>query len=263
MSALIPTVFYKLCRHFFYEDGTKHKFKIENKSTVVSDPFVDYLDQNVFTNMGHIEHIIAPSHISPDLAFYVNWKENGFDPVGLFGIEVKTSKSKACDINFNSTIPCGNIVVEVEEDEKIIPCYYLFVQFDEVSEENNEFEIAKMMLVDGDFINSDFDLYLEATGIREKKINIGSYGDGMDKQRQMFMFPNPLRISGIRSERSTLITKIDFEKKDTIGKVATIERGEQVFFAYQAIRNLVIPLDNVQRSEKTRPRNKLKIKNNE
>ena len=259
MSSIVPKVFYTLCRHFFDEDGTKTNFKLESKSISVSDPFVEYLDKNVLVNLEKIEYTVAPLHISPDLAFYE--LSNKID--SIFGIEVKTSKTKSGDINFNSTPPCGKIVIEVDESEKIIPSYYLFVQLSPIENEENTFEIGTMMLIDGDFINSDFDLYLEAIGVREKRIDLGSYGDGMDRQRPMFVFPNPLGIAGIRSERSTLISKerfnsIDFD--DEVGMVATLDRDGKKFFAYQAVRKLSGPFVSVTRSTSTKIRNKLKIK---
>lgn len=256
MSDFIPKVFYTLCKHFFTENGTKNSFKLESKSTVVSDPFVEYLDEKVLSKLKEIKYTVAPPHISPDLAFY----ESNKNPENIFGIEVKTSKSKSGDINFNSTPPCGKIIIEIDDKEEIVSSYYLFVQLTSLEEENT-FEIGTMMLIDGDFINSDFDLYLEATGIREKRIDLGSYGDGMDRQRPMFVFPNPLGIAGIRSERSTLISKIRFDSpKDEIGMVAILNRDGQKFFVYQAIRILNGPFVNVTRSTATKIRNKLKVK---
>lgn len=268
MSSIIPRVFYILCEHFFSEDGTKRKFKLSSKTTVVSDPFVEYLDENIFSKIkfkkNKIHCIVAPSHISPDLAFYED--ENGTTD-NLFGIEVKTSKSKSGDINFNSTPPCGKILLEVNGEDAIVPSYYLFVQLTSSNDtEDNMFEIGTMMLIDGDFINSDFELYLEATGVREKRIDLGSYGDGMDRQRPMFVFPNPLGIPGVRSERSTLISKnryASFECDDEIGMVAILNRDGQKFFAYQAVRKLSGPFVNVSRSTATKSRIKLKVKTQE
>jgi len=271
-SDLLPHVFYRICKHFFSEDGKKLKFSLIPKSTVVSDPFVEYLGENVLNDIKgksgkEIKHIIAPPHLSPDLALYKEKKTKGkVQPHGLFGIEVKTSKSKSGDINFNSTPPCGKVVVDVNGEEKIIPCYYLFVQLTPVNDGENIFEIGTMMLIDGDFINSDFELYLQATGVREKRIDLGSYGDGMDRQRPMFVFPNPLGIAGIRTERSTLISKKRFNSidcNDEIGLVATLIRDGQQFYAYNAVRKLSGPFVNVTRSTATKSRNKLKVTTNE
>ncbi len=266
-SLLLPRIFYKICKHFFAEGGEKLKFSLDNKTTVVSDPFVEYLDNNVIrgiksTKGSEIKYTVAPPHLSPDLVFFEEEVlEDSINPLELFGIEVKTSKSKSGDINFNSTPPCGKVVVDVNGKDEIIPCYYLFVHLTPLEEENM-FEIGSMMLIDGDFINSDFDLYLEATGVREKRIDLGSYGDGMDRQRPMFVFPNPLGIAGIRSERSTMISKERFKSidfKDEIGMVATLDRNNKKFYAYQAVRNLVGPFVNVTRSTATKSRNKLKV----
>ncbi len=248
----VPYVFYTLCKHFFDENGTKKKFKIENKVSVISDPFVEYISENIVFEDSVKMHI-APSYVSPDILFYSGNMDT------LFGLEVKTSKSKSGGINFNSSLPCGKIIVDINEVEQIIPCYYLFVHLVEI---NNENEVNSIMMVDGDFINSDFDLYIESIGIRKKKIDVGSYGDGINKQRNMFMFPNPLSIPGLRSERSTLIVKEELYNQNYLGKVAIIQKTEegQVFYAYQSIRKLVGPFcDFSARTENTKPRNKLKL----
>lgn len=257
MDSIVPKVFYKICKHFFMENGVKCKFKLENKLTVVSDPFVEYLDENVLKGLSkeNIKHTVAPPHLSPDLVFYQG-NEN------IFGIEIKTSKSKSGDINFNSTPPCGTVLVEVNGNDEKISCYYMFVHLTPIQEDKNEFEIGTMMVVDGDFINSDFELYLEAIGVREKKIDLGSYKDGMDRQRPMFVFPNPLGIEGIRSERSTLISKRRFteaEHRDKLGLVARLVRDGQEFYAYQAVRELSGPFLTVSRSTETKERTKLKV----
>lgn len=261
MNYLVPKVFYKLCKHFFLEDGHKHRFKLPEKISVVSDPFVEYISKNVWKNIKYgdekVEIIVAPPHVSPDIVFYTGNIDN------VFGLEVKTTKQISGDMNFNSTPPCGQVVVEINDKETIIPCFYLVVQLEEIE---NEYEIGKMAMIDGDFINKDFNLYKEATGIREKRIDLGTYGDGMDRQRPMFVFPNPLGINGIRSERSTLISKYDYLDnarwcKDELSKVAILNRDEP-FYAYQAIRILNGPFSNVERSTETKQRQRLKLKRN-
>jgi len=213
---------------------------------------VKYLDEKTLTG-SKIKRVIAPPSISPDLAFFSHSKKNK----NVFGLEVKTTKSTTSGINFNSTPPCGQIVVDIDGTPSTIPCFYLIVQL--VDSESGLLEIGSLTMIHGDFINSDFELYKQAVGIREKKIDIGSYGDGMDRQRPMFVFPNPLNIAGIRGERSTLISKEQY-KFDKLGKVAELNRlnGEK-FFAYQTVRQLEGPFTSVNRSKETRKRSILKI----
>lgn len=253
---IVPSVFYCICKHFFLEDGTKKRFSLPVRKDITSDPFVEYLDLHVLDKLRSIERIVAPPSVAPDLAFFTKEHDT------VFGLEVKTTKSTTSNINFNSTPPCGKVVVELNGSEKTIPCYYLVVQLLEI--EGDLMEINSMTLIDGNFINSDFELYKEATGVRTKKIDLGSNGDGMDRQRPMFVFPNPLNIPGIRGERSTLISGSDFTFSNNfnsiIGKVAELNRvnGEK-FFAYQTVRQLKGPFTNVNRSTKTKLRSKLKI----
>jgi len=253
INPLISKIFSCLCNHFFYEDGTKIKFKLNIRENILSDPFVEYLDGHALKKIGEIKKVVAPPQVCPDIAFLKDKKN-------LFGLEVKTFKSTSGGVNFNSTIPCGKTIIEMNGEEQIVPCYYLFVHLMEIED---EYEIGSLMMVDGDFINSDFDLYLEATGIRKKKIDVGSYGDGIDRQRPFFVFPNPMSIQGLRKQRSTLITKHVLRNANKLSKVAIIqkEKNGQAFYAYQEIRKLVGPFhDFSSRTEDTKPRNKFKIK---
>jgi hypothetical protein len=252
MSNLVPEIFFKICKHFFLEDGTKKQFKLPPRCDITSDPFVEYLDKKA---LGKTKKIVASPSVSPDLAFLSK------DMSDIFGLEVKTTKSTTSNINFNSTPPCGKIVVDIDKKETTVPCFYLIVQLVEIEIEGEEnmVEIGTMTMIHGDFINSDFELYKQAVGVRTKKIDLGSNGDGMDRQRPMFVFPNPLNIPGIRGERSTLISKEEYGDKH-IGKVAELNRvsGEK-FYAYQTGRQLTGPFTTVNRSPETRKRSKLKI----
>jgi hypothetical protein len=255
MHKILASVFLSLCKHFFSEDGTKNRFTLPERTGNVDDPFVEYLAKNVFVDID-FHHIMAPPLVSPDMAFFRSREE-------IFGLEIKTVKNITSGINFNSTPPCGRILIEIDNIESEVPCYYLFVQLDE---HGGEQEIGHMMMVDGNFINKDFDLYLAAVGEREKRIDLGTYKDGMDRQRPMFVFPNPLSIKGLRAERSTLISSINFgEQKrnyyEQVSLVAKIRREieEPTFYAYQAVRQLVNPIETPDRKTATKIRNKLKV----
>ena len=255
MNELVPIVFYNLCSFFFFEDGTKKQFELKQRDSISSDPFVDFLIEDVFQTDEYKCQTSSP-YSSPDLCFF-RLIDNKID--NLFGLEVKTSKSISGDLNFNSTPPCGSIIIDLNGKEETIPAYYLFVQLLEI--EKNKFEILSMMIVDGDFINSDFNLYLEAVNERIKETDLGSYGDGLNKNRPMYMFPNPLGLQGIHFERTTLLSKNYYKSEDfnnCLGLVATINKNGNNFFAYQAVRKLSTSSNKIS-SKKTKPRNKFKL----
>ena len=50
--------------------------------------------------------------------------------------------------------------------------------------------VSAMTLYDSSILNDDFDLYSEWG--HEKEINLGTYGDGANRNRPMLIFSNPL-----------------------------------------------------------------------
>ena len=54
--------------------------------------------------------------------------------------------------------------------------------------------LSALALVDGNVLNEDFALYLSVTGERTKRIDLGTFSDGADRNRPMLIFSNPLGI---------------------------------------------------------------------
>lgn len=101
-------------------------------------------------------------------------KHNGKDPRGL-------------TIDYNSCLPCGHTLVKVGKDTVIVPCYYLFALLNP-----NSTSIVTLIIMNGDFLNYDFELHKEAKYSNYTEYNHGPYGEGSVRHRKMYTYPNPL-----------------------------------------------------------------------
>jgi hypothetical protein len=78
-----------------------------------------------------------------------------------------------------------------------------------------------MALCDGDILNADFDLYLSIVSQREKQLGLGTYRDGVNRQRPMLIFANPLGAH-------------EFDRTATV--VAASADDERIQLVYHVIR---------------------------
>jgi hypothetical protein len=96
-------------------------------------------------------------------------------------------------MDYNTTPPCGTVqVYDAEGGPLDIRGFYLFVCLEPAGDGRNK--LTALCVCDGNVLNRDFDLYLQITGRREKRIGLGTYGDGADRQRPMLIFANPLGV---------------------------------------------------------------------
>lgn len=96
------------------------------------------------------------------------------------------------DVDFNSYVPCGLIKFK----DKKLHCYYAFILYE--SDTNSELHVngIAIAVVDGDFLNRDFELSVAHRNISER--GFGSYGDAFIRTRKMYRFPNPLTYPEFR-----------------------------------------------------------------
>ncbi len=134
--------------------------------------------------------------------------------------------------------------------------------------------MSALALVDGNVLNDDFDLYLSIVGEREKRIGLGSYGDGADRARPTLNFANPLGAAQIH-ERPTLIHPLGTlgSMKSGLERVYEVVRtrpqGEPAkFFAYRIPPDvprdhketvLTDPFPTPARETRTRPRGRFRL----
>ncbi len=123
------------------------------------------------------------------------------DVTRIVGIEVKKLErstggriARASGMDYNTTPPCGNILVYAADGTELtIRGFYLFVAQETTSD--RQAILTALALCDGNILNEDFDLYLSIVGQRQKAVGLGSYRDGVNRQRPMLIFANPLGAS--------------------------------------------------------------------
>lgn len=258
MENLALKTFNVLRNCFFDETGTPRKFHLREKQNTQDDPFDEYisiiLNQGLKGQGAHCQKSSGPL-ISPDMAVY---KENidlsdphiENNPNEIIGIEVKKLErgengriARSTGLDYNSTPPCGRIRIYSNDDRAIIiKSFYLFACLEKTSDESNF--VSAMTLCDGSILNDDFDLYTQITGAREKGINLGTYGDGANRNRPMLIFCNPLG-SQLLDNKITLISEVDLLKEyGNIGLVWDFSRKstngiDHIFHVYQDKRDIL------------------------
>ena len=112
--------------------------------------------------------------------------------------------ARTTGLDYNTTPPCGTVRIYAADDSPLdIRGFYLFVAQEAVAD--NQYVITALALCDGNILNEDFDLYLAGVGQRQKKIDLGTYGNGVDRQRPMFIFANPLGAQELERQ-ATLVS---------------------------------------------------------
>ena len=158
----------------------------------------------------------------------------------MVGLEIKKliqksngSDSRGLTIDYNSSLPCGSTMIRVGAETVVIPCFYLFALLDLSS-----LNIVTLILLDGDFINYDFDLHKEAKYSNYTEYNHGPYGEGSIRHRKMYTYPNPLnsKIRDFHMRQIIVAKKPDFEKiKETshiTEQIIRVDKFGNSFFYY-------------------------------
>lgn len=206
MESLPLKVFLILRRTFFDASGQPITFPLRPKNNTQDDPFDEYI-ANVLgrelLQLGAGCQKASGPLISPDFAVYksgINLAKDIVenDPTKVIGVEVKKLErgvngqiARHSGLDYNSTPPCGKVRIYTRYDKELhIKAFYLFACLEKSDE--GQFFVSAMTLCDGSILNDDFDFYMEITGGREKGINLGTYGDGANRNRPMLIFSNPL-----------------------------------------------------------------------
>jgi hypothetical protein len=92
-------------------------------------------------------------------------------------------------LDYNTTPPCGIVRVYDSIGNTLdIRSFYLFVCLEADKNNLSKVILSALALVNGNLLNTDFKLYLSIIGKREKRIKLGSYANGADRARPMFIF---------------------------------------------------------------------------
>ena len=157
--------------------------------TIQDDPFDCWVEEAVRAVLSPGFDVYHSGALTtPDLVIR---ERKGSICIGLeikkLGQTVSGKDSRGLTIDYNSSLPCGSTMIKVEDNTVVIPCYYLFAL---LSPDNTR--ILSLILMDGDFINYDFNLYKEAKYANYTEYNHGPYGEGSVRHRKMYTYPNPL-----------------------------------------------------------------------
>lgn len=157
--------------------------------TVQDDPFDCWVEELLKKNLPPTFEVFHSGKLTtPDLV--IRDKESG----DVIGLEIKKliqkidgKDSRGLTLDYNSCLPCGHSMVKIGRDTCIVPCYYLFALLDPTSQ-----FIVTLIILDGDFLNYDFELHREAKYSNFTEYNHGPYGEGSVRHRKMYTYPNPL-----------------------------------------------------------------------
>lgn len=218
--------------------------------TVQDDPFDKWIEQEIKKALpSNYEIFHSGSLTTPDII--VRDKIDGT----TVGLEIKKliqksngSDSRGLTIDYNSSLPCGSTMIKVGIETVVIPCFYLFALLDTASK-----NIVTLILLDGDFLNYDFDLHKESKYSNYTEYNHGPYGEGSIRHRKMYTYPNPLnsKISRFHLRQIVVAKKIDFEKiKDTkyiTEQIIRVDKYGNSFFYYlkDETQNAFVSLDTL------------------
>lgn len=157
--------------------------------TVQDDPFDCWVEEEIRKVLPQNMEIFHSGQLTtPDLVIR--------DTVSgtIIGLEIKKliqdNKGKdprGMTIDYNSCLPCGSTLVKVGGEARIIPCYYVFALLSHKSD-----SIVTLIIMDGDFINYDYNLHKEAKYSNYTEYQHGPYGEGSVRHRKMYTYPNPL-----------------------------------------------------------------------
>lgn len=157
--------------------------------TVQDDPFDCWVEETIRKTLPDSFEVFHSGQLTtPDLV--IRDKKTGL----IVGLEIKkliqTGNGKdprGMTIDYNSCLPCGKAMIKVGGETNIVSCYYLFAL---LSPESSR--IITLIILDGDFLNYDFELHKEAKYSNYTEYAHGPYGEGSVRHRKMYTYPNPL-----------------------------------------------------------------------
>lgn len=238
LSDLTVDVFVSLRNTFFNKDGSPKSFNLRPKGNTQSDPLDEHIAAILGEALPDAKCLSAPGPLTcPDMVIFRETECNQASKQSLrgdlhkiVGLEVKKLNrgksgqiARSTGLDYNTTPPCGTIrVYDALDSELDIPGFYLFVCQEQFPSEASV--LSALTLCDGNVLNDDFTLYLQITGRRKKGIGLGTYGDGMNRNRPMLVFANPLGAPQL-DHAITLITRSgDLSNDARIGLVYELGR---------------------------------------
>ncbi|WP_157251979.1 hypothetical protein [Nonomuraea typhae] len=237
---LPASVFAILAQEFFDTTGAPVPFSLAGKGNTQDDPFDRHVAE-ILKDRLPADSLVVSAHkplVSPDVVIarpeeYDLLTQGGadYDTRAIFGLEVKKvnltanrTSARGSGMDYNTTPPCATIRVYTNRGKEIrIPGFYLFVVLEKALSPGDVF-VHSLALVAGAALNKDVELYDKVTGRRKKAIDLGTYGDGLDRQRPMLVFSNPLGWSWMLNAATLISERDDLAMEQPITLVREIVR---------------------------------------
>ena len=156
--------------------------------TVQDDPFDNYIKEILTESMPNVEVVGSGKLTTPDVVIRDRSSNT------IIGLEIKKliqkpngADSRGLTMDYNSSLPCGTTSIKVGKSVVDIPCFYLFALL-----ATDSTSINTLILLDGDFLNNDFELHKASKLANESEYLHGPYQEGSVRHRAMYTYPNPL-----------------------------------------------------------------------
>lgn len=187
--------------------------------TVQDDPFDKWVGDEIKDALPSLEVFHAGKLTTPDLI--LRYKPSN----AIIGLEVKKliqqpngKDPRGLTIDYNSCLPCGKALIKIGKDTVEIPCFYLFALLS-----NDSSAMVTSIIMDGDFLNYDFDLHKDAKYANQSEYKHGPYGEGSVRHRRMYTYPNPLnyKLDFFHLRHILVIKKHDLDNLSSISPSCT------------------------------------------
>jgi len=116
--------------------------------------------------------------------------------------------------------------------------FYLFVAQENMPDGRST--LTALALCDGDLLNADFYLYLSIVSRREKLVGLGTYANGVNRQRPMLIFANPLGARELDRSATLVTGRTDDGRVQRVYHIVrTAVGGSPMYFdAYRQVRDV-------------------------
>ncbi|MGW5700915.1 hypothetical protein [Amycolatopsis japonica] len=249
---LAAACFSILADAFFDEAGEPLPFSQPDKKDTQDDPF-DVLVRNILDErlpqgvsvLSSGKNLVSPDLVvarpeETSLLIKGGWD---LDPRHIVAIEVKKVKpakdgksGRAGGMDYNSTPPCSRVRIYAKNKQPlVVPSFYLFALH---VPHGNQYLVRSLALVSGSALNQDARLYESRTGIRKKSINLGTFGDGLDRERPMLVFANPLGWKWMSGTATLIHERDDLADEQDLSRAREVIRNafdgsRHSFWAYR------------------------------
>lgn len=172
--------------------------------TVQDDPFDQWTGDTLRERMADHDVLHAGALTTPDLVVRCRTS------LLAIGIEVKKvdetasgKDSRGLTLDYNSCVPCGRMEVKINGKITSIPTFYLFALIS-----HDKSSLVTATLIDGDFLNDNFELHKQGKTMNTSSYGHGAYGEASVRARAMYNYPNPLNSAlPVFYGRTTLVVK--------------------------------------------------------